>query len=404
MQKGLEINFYDMLREIRKKWAILLAFALVFAVAANFYGYRRASLSAERERRALEEYAQSMGTTVDALPEHMTVELAELRSALTEEEASFVEAAAKLYMYRMWASDKINAELVVGEPDGGDLEIVQTLYYANEGVQSATQAMTSAEKSYYNVLVKGLSGTDMSSTEKDISSPGFLQPKWLVIGCALGALLGICCIALGYMLSEAQSMLKAGQNVLMVEQRAHCESEGSTITFGIKERYDCLDWIHYALDRFGRGTKILLVGISMGASTVLMAAGLPLPPEIKGIIADCPYTSPEAIIRKVVGGKRRPTELSYRVTALAARLFGGFDLTAASPIEAVTKTKLPILLIHGEEDRFVPCTMSKELYAAAPDHIRLELFPGAGHGLSYLVDQERYERVVREFQQQVLGE
>ena len=189
MQKGLEINFYDMLREIRKKWAILLAFALVFAVAANFYGYRRASLSAERERRALEEYAQSLGTTV------------ELRGALTEEEASFVEAAAKLYMYRMWASDKINAELVVGEPDGGDLEIVQTLYYANEGVQSATQAMTSAEKSYYNVLVKGLSGTDMSSTEKDISSPGFLQPKWLVIGCALGALLGICCIALRYMLS-----------------------------------------------------------------------------------------------------------------------------------------------------------------------------------------------------------
>ena len=201
MQKGLEINFYDMLREIRKKWAILLVFVLVFAVAANFYGYRRASLSAERERRAMEEYAQSMGTTVDALPEHMTVELAELRGALTEEEASFVEAAAKLYMYRMWASDKINAELVVGEPDGGDLEIVQTLYYANEGVQSATQAMTSAEKSYYNVLVKGLSGTDMSSTEKDISSPGFMQPKWLVIGCALGALLGICCIALRYMLS-----------------------------------------------------------------------------------------------------------------------------------------------------------------------------------------------------------
>ena len=201
MQKGLEINFYDMLRQIRKKWAVLLAFVLIFAVAADFYGYRKASLSAQRERRALEEYAQSLGTTVDALPEHMTVELAELRSALTEEEASFVEAAAKLYMYRMWASDKINAELVVGEPDNGDLEIVQTLYYANEGVQSATQAMTSAEKSYYNVLVKGLSGTDMSVTKKDISSPGFIQPKWLVIGCALGALLGICCIALSYMLS-----------------------------------------------------------------------------------------------------------------------------------------------------------------------------------------------------------
>ena len=201
MQKGLEINFYDMLRQLRKKWAVLLLFVLVFAVATDFYGYRRASQSAEREQKALEAYAQSLGTTVDALPEHMTVELAELRNALTEEEASFVEAAAKLYMYRMWASDKINAELVVGEPDDGDLEIVQTLYYANEGVQSATQVMTSAEKSYYNVLVKNLSGIDMSVTKKEISSPGLIQPKWLVIGCALGALLGVCCIALSYMLS-----------------------------------------------------------------------------------------------------------------------------------------------------------------------------------------------------------
>ncbi len=201
MQKGLEVNFYDMFRQIRKKWAVLLALVLIFAVAADFYGYHRASVSAERERRGLEEYAQSLGTTVDALPEHMTAELAELRSVLTEEEAAFVEAAAKLYMYRMWASDKINAELVVGEPDDGDLEIVQTLYYANEGVQSAIQVMTSAEKSYYNVLVKGLSGTDMSVTEKEISSPGFIQPKWLAIGCALGVLLGVCCIALSYMLS-----------------------------------------------------------------------------------------------------------------------------------------------------------------------------------------------------------
>ena len=201
MQKGLEINFYDMLRQLRKKWAVLLVFVLVFAAAADFYGYRRASQSAEREQRALEAYAQSLGTTADELPEHMTAELAELRSALTEEEASFVEAAAKLYMYRMWASDKINAELSVGEPDDGDLEIVQTLYYANEGVQSATSAMTSAEKSYYNVLVKNLSGVDMSVTKKEISSPGLVQPKWLVIGCALGALLGICWVALNYMLS-----------------------------------------------------------------------------------------------------------------------------------------------------------------------------------------------------------
>lgn len=201
MQKGLEINFYDLFRYLLKKWAVLLAFILVFGIGANFYGYHRAAAFAEREQKALEAYAQSIGTTSEELPEYITVELAELRGALTEEEASFVEAVAKLYMYRMWASDRVNAELDVGQPDNGDLEIVQTLYYANEGVQSATQVMTSAEKSYYNVLVKRLSGMNMSVTEKNISVPGKLQPKWLVIGCVLGAFLGICGTAMIYILS-----------------------------------------------------------------------------------------------------------------------------------------------------------------------------------------------------------
>ena len=201
MQKGLDVDFYDLFRHILKKWPILLAFVLLFGIGANVYGYRRASNAAEKERRALEEYAASIGTTADQLPEHMTAELAELRGALTEEEASFVEAAVKLYMYRLWASDKINAELIVGKPDQGDLEIVQTLYYANEGVQSATQVMTSAQKSYYNVMVKSLSGTDMSVTEKEISSPGILQPKWLLIGCVLGVFLGIFVVSGVYLLS-----------------------------------------------------------------------------------------------------------------------------------------------------------------------------------------------------------
>ena len=198
MQKGLVINFGDLLQHLLKKWVVLIAFVLVFGLAANVYGYHKSSVSTERKRKALEEYAQSVGTNAEDLPEYMTAELAELREALTDEEASFVEAVAKLYMYRMWASDRINAELVVGEPDQGDLDMVQTLYYANEGVQSATQVMTSAEKSYYNVLVKGLAGTDMSVTEKDISSPGFVQPKWLLIGCMFGLFVGACVITIAY--------------------------------------------------------------------------------------------------------------------------------------------------------------------------------------------------------------
>ena len=194
-----------------------------------------------------------------------------------------------------------------------------------------------------------------------------------------------------------QIMLREGHNVLMIEERAHLQSEGHTITFGIKERYDALDWIQYALQRFGEDTRIILVGISMGAATVLMAADLELPESVRCIVADCPFSSPRAIIESVVRSRRPGQRLLLPLMGGAARLFGGFELDGASAVGAVARTKLPILLIHGEEDRYVPCEMSRQIAAACASSVRLETFPGAGHGLSYLTDPARYHRIVREF-------
>lgn len=200
-----------------------------------------------------------------------------------------------------------------------------------------------------------------------------------------------------------QVMLRQGHNVLMIEQRAHCSSQGHTISFGIKERLDCLDWVRYALQRFGEETQILLVGISMGAATVLMASELELPSQVVGIIADCPYSAPKAIIHKVCGDMRLPVQFSTWLACVSAKLFGHFDLTESTALEAVKHAAVPILLIHGEEDNFVPCQMSMEIQAADPARIKLQLFSGAGHGLSYLIDQERYEQVVRDFSDRVLA-
>ena len=69
--------------------------------------------------------------------------------------------------------------------------------------------------------------------------------------------------------------LDAGHNLLLIDQRSQNLSEGHTITFGVKERFDCLDWVQYAVDRFGPDVQILLYGISMGASTVLMVSECP---------------------------------------------------------------------------------------------------------------------------------
>ena len=195
---------------------------------------------------------------------------------------------------------------------------------------------------------------------------------------------------------------EAGLNTLVVDQRAHGKSEGHTISFGINERWDCLQWAEYAAQRWP-GVPISLAGISMGAATVLMASDLPLPEEVKGIIADCGYSSPLAIIKHVCWSLPKPFRIFYPFTSLSAELFGHFDPDAGSALGAVSSTTLPILLIHGEADGFVPCEMSREIAAACASKVRLETFPGADHGVSYLSDPERYGRIVKEFLESIGG-
>lgn len=192
---------------------------------------------------------------------------------------------------------------------------------------------------------------------------------------------------------------KLGHNLLLPDQRAHGDSKGRTISFGVKERYDVLSWVDYAVERFGESTEIFLYGVSMGASTALMASDLGLSDNVKGIIADCPYSSPEKIIRKVSGKMDYPTWLTWPLVILGAKIFGGFDIRESSAVKSVSNTDVPILLIHGEADGFVPCEMSDEIYRANPELVELHTFPGADHGISYLTDPERYREIVAEFLQ-----
>ena len=197
--------------------------------------------------------------------------------------------------------------------------------------------------------------------------------------------------------------LECGHNALLVDQRAHGQSGGRCLTLGVKERYDALAWIRYAVERFGADTKIVLVGISMGAATVLMAAGLELPDNVKGIVADCGYTSTADILRHVIRRMGLPVWLFFPLVRIGGRLYGGFDVNAASAADAMTRCAVPVCLLHGEGDDFVPCDMSRENYRrCSAENKRLFTVPRAGHGLSYMVDPERYTAEVNAFLASIL--
>ena len=196
----------------------------------------------------------------------------------------------------------------------------------------------------------------------------------------------------------AQSLLEQGDGVLLIHQRSQGASEGHTITFGVREREDVLLWARYAEQRFGSQTPLFLYGLSMGAATVLMASALPLPKNVKGVIADCPFDSPRDIIVHSAQKAVPHAGLLWPFLQLGAFLFGhGLRFGSICCHEAVQKATVPLLILHGEDDRFVPAAMSAPIAAAAPDRVTRLLFPRAGHGMSFFEDPARYTASIQAF-------
>lgn len=194
-----------------------------------------------------------------------------------------------------------------------------------------------------------------------------------------------------------QRCFALGRSALIVDQRASGNSDGNVISFGVNESRDCLSWLDLMISTFGPDVKIILTGISMGAATVMMAAGRPLPKNVVGVLADCGYTSAQDIIKKTIREMKLPPKLAYPFVKLGARLYGHFDLDELPPVEAMEKCSVPVIFFHGDADDFVPCWMSQKNFEACTARKQLVLVPGAGHGLSYPVDQQAYLRALADF-------
>lgn len=180
-------------------------------------------------------------------------------------------------------------------------------------------------------------------------------------------------------------------NLLLVHQRAQGKSGGKYMTFGIRERHDVHSWTKWAAGRFGPEAKLVLAGLSMGATTVLMACGEPFAENVHGVIADCGFTTPHDILTSVVRSMHLPAKLIVPLIGMQTRLFAGFGLREYSTVEAMRHMTLPIFFAHGEADTFVPCRMSVRAYEACASREKtLLLVPGATHGKSFPRAPEKY--------------
>ena len=199
----------------------------------------------------------------------------------------------------------------------------------------------------------------------------------------------------------ARYYAEKGCSVLMICQRAHGESQGKTITFGALERQDCLLWADW-LAQQEPGKGILLHGLSMGAATVLFCADK-VSPAVKGIVADCGYTSPwyevAHVLRKTA---HLPPYPILPICDLFCRFFGHFSMVQVNAVNTLAFAKVPVLLIHGEADDFVPYAMGQENARACSMLADFISVPGANHATASLVDPDRVYSAMDRLMERVL--
>ncbi len=189
-----------------------------------------------------------------------------------------------------------------------------------------------------------------------------------------------------------------GCSVLFVEQRGQNNSGGDYMGFGLVERYDCLDWINWVIEQCGNDIPIYLGGVSMGATTVMMATGLELPQNVHGVVADCGFTSPHAIWKHVANNNLR---MPYFMTGIVADAMCKRKINMGtneySTLDAMKNCSIPIMFVHGTDDRFVPIRMTYENYKTCAAPKKIMVVPGAGHGMSYYMAKDEYEAATIEF-------
>lgn len=185
-------------------------------------------------------------------------------------------------------------------------------------------------------------------------------------------------------------------NLLFFDFRYMGESEGKYSTAGALEVNDLLGALDYLRkEKAGYAERIGTWGFSLGGAVGLMA--MEKSDEIKAVVADSAYAELGLMIEGLYsrfGFLKNPFVFS---TKAWARLVLGLKTGDVSPQSSVTRSNIPILLIHGKLDKEILSQNSIMIYERARGEKDLWLIDGIGHGAAYFSEQQEYEQRVKDF-------
>ncbi|MDP1878819.1 MAG: alpha/beta hydrolase [Actinomycetota bacterium] len=244
-------------------------------------------------------------------------------------------------------------------------------------------------------------GLGLEFEEVTYDGPGGPAPAWLVPGTSSTWVVFVhgrrATPAEGLRIAETVSGL--GNPMLLVRYRddARAPQGDGYAGFGADEWTDLEAAVRFALD--GGAGRIVLAGAGSGGSIVLaFLQNSPLADRIVGAFLDSPVTDLGRAVRLTLG---MPAFVAGPALRVAAWRYG-LDLEAADHVADAASLRTPILIVHGTADGTVPAAVSEEFAATAPPGlVDLELFDGAGHGLSWNTDPDRYRALLAGFLQKV---
>lgn len=186
-----------------------------------------------------------------------------------------------------------------------------------------------------------------------------------------------------------------GYNLLIVHQRAHGDSGGSSPTLGLLEQFDAIRWVDWVKSKTNI-SEIVIYGMSMGAATAAYASDKLNPSLVKAVIMDCGYSSPFEQISFDCRKRHLPTRMMMPVIRLFVRVRCGVDIHK-SVLPSLSKTQIPLFFLHGTADETVPYSQGQINYSACSSRKSFFTAEGVSHTMSFPAKPEAAEQAIFSF-------
>ena len=199
----------------------------------------------------------------------------------------------------------------------------------------------------------------------------------------------------GYFFAEPYR--KAGFNILVIDPRAHGDSDGEFITLGFEESKDAIAWSKLLHDEFGN-EKIIFHGICIGAAGSMLAITSDNRPDyLAGIITEGMFVNFGESFKNHLIEFKIPRFIVFRLVKNLFTHHTGHSMDRG-PYDVIDKLDKPLLMLHSKEDTYSTPYYAQKLFdkCTSPNK-EIVWFPKGAHSMLRIVDRERYDNAIIEF-------